>query len=137
MVHNITTVCFVCSLDKVTYDKTSEGFEHHVMVDHNLWHYLFYVYFLRKESQADFSGIHSYVAGMLKKEDIFWFPIGKSLALAQVADTNTSSQEKFGQLFDRVRGLIESNKMLLAARKKKKENEDRMENQATQNNPLN
>lgn len=121
MVLNMTTVCFICSLDKMTYDKTSEGFEHHVTVDHNLWNYLYYIYFLKKENPNDFSGIHSYVANMLKKEDIFWFPIGKSLSLAQVSDQASTAQEKFGQLFERVKGLVESNKQLMTLRKKKKD----------------
>jgi hypothetical protein len=121
MVLNMTTVCFICSLDKTTYDKTSEGYEHHVTVDHYVWNYLYYIYFLKKENPTDFTGIHSYVVSMLKKEDIFWFPIGKSLSLSQVTDQTTTTQEKFGQLFDRVKGLVESNKQLMAIRKKKKD----------------
>lgn len=103
------------------YDKTNEGYEHHVTVDHNIWNYLFYIYYLKKENPIEFSGIHSYVFNMLKKDDIFWFPIGKSLALNQMTDQTSTTQEKFGQLFERVRGLIESNKQLLAFKKKKKE----------------
>lgn len=117
---NMNSVCFICSLDKITYDKTPEGYEHHVTIDHNPWNYLFYIYYVMKENPTEFTGIDSYVYDMLRREDIFWFPIGKSLAVNQMAEQVTTSQEKFSLLFDRIRGIIESNKQLVALKKKKK-----------------
>lgn len=119
---NMNTVCFICSLDKITYDKTPEGYEHHVTVDHNPWNYLFYIYYVMKENPTEFTGIDSYVYDMLRKEDIFWFPIGKSLAVNQMAEQVNTSQEKFSLLFERIRAIIESNRQLVAM-KKKKQNE--------------
>ena len=88
------------------YDKTPEGYDYHVNVDHNIWNYLFYIYHIRKEEETEYTGVDSYVAGMLKKEDIFWFPIGKSLALAQLHE-NSSTLEQFTQVFSKIKHLTE------------------------------
>lgn len=101
------------------YDKTPEGYEYHVTTDHNIWNYLFYIYYLKQENPTEFTGIDSYVFDMLQKEDIFWFPIGKSLTVNQMSEQTVSTQEKFSALFESVRKIVDSNKMLLAVKKKK------------------
>ena len=116
-----------CKLRITKYDKTPEGYEHHVTVDHNIWNYLFYIYYIKKENPTEFTGVDSYVYEMLRKEDIFWFPIGKSLAINQMAEQSITSQEKFSNLFSRIRGLVESNKQLVSQRRKKQEQNGEIE----------
>lgn len=58
---------------------------------------------------------------MLKKEDIFWFPIGKSLAINQLEENSNSEHERFNFIFEKVRAMTEANKELLNKKKKKKE----------------
>ena len=113
------TVCFVCSLDKNVYEKTAEGYDYHVSVDHNIWNYLFYIYYIKKEAQTEYSGVDSYVSDKLKSEDIFWIPIGKSLALNQLEDHFDSSQGKFNIIIQRIKIITEKNKDLILARKGK------------------
>lgn len=63
----------------------------------------------------------SYVSDMLKKEDIFWFPIGKSLAINQLEENSSSEHERFNFIFEKVRAMTEANKELLNKKKRKKE----------------
>lgn len=90
--------------------------------DHNIWNYLFYIYFIKKETPNEYTGVDSYISDMLKKEDIFWFPIGKSLAINQLEESSNSDHEKFHLIFERVRSMAEANKELLNKKKKKKDN---------------
>lgn len=107
---NKNTICFVCSLSKNIYDKTPQGYEHHVQVEHNIWNYLFYIYYIRKEDPTEYTGVDSYVAGMMEREDIFWFPIGKSLAFNQLEDSASNTKEKFNALFERIKKLTDMKK---------------------------
>ena len=41
MQDDIDNVCFVCGIDRNTFDRKHPiGFEHHIRNEHNLWHYL-------------------------------------------------------------------------------------------------
>lgn len=73
---------------------------------------------MKNENPTEFTGVDSYVFDMLLKEDIFWFPIGKSLAVNHMSEKTASTQEKFSALFDSIRRIVESNEMLLAVKKK-------------------
>jgi hypothetical protein len=50
---------------------------------------------------------------MLKKENIFWFPIGKSLALAQLQEPS-STQEQFSEIFNRIKSLTDNGSAIIA-----------------------
>jgi hypothetical protein len=69
-------------------EKTQEGFDFHTTEDHNLWYYLFFMYYLKKKP-TPFTGIEAEIAQKISKDDHSWFPIGKSLKLAASDDTET------------------------------------------------
>ena len=58
-------ICFVCSLDRHLFDKTADGYEAHFYRDHNIWHYLFYLYHLNIKEETEYDGIESYVNKMI------------------------------------------------------------------------
>ena len=46
-----------------------------------MWNYLFYIYNLELIDITDYNGIESYIADKMAKDDISWFPIGKSISI--------------------------------------------------------
>lgn len=42
-----------------------------------MWNYLFYIAYLNDKETTEFTGIESYVAEKIKKEEISWFPTYK------------------------------------------------------------
>ena len=79
---NMENVCFVCGIDRNTFDrKHPHGFDYHTEYEHNIWHYLSIVIHLRTKKQTDYTGPESYVADMLKKSDLSFFPILKTSSI--------------------------------------------------------
>lgn len=44
-----------------------------------MWNYLFYMAYIKDKDETEFTGIESYVAERLEKDEISWFPTGKSI----------------------------------------------------------
>ncbi len=44
------------------FDRFSDGFFNHIERDHNLWNYIFYIYFIKTKDPNDYNGIESYIA---------------------------------------------------------------------------
>ncbi len=39
--------CFICDLDKTERNFDKEKFLEHTLIDHNLWNYVYYSYYLK------------------------------------------------------------------------------------------
>jgi hypothetical protein len=50
MYEDMKNKCFICGIDRPTFDKEADGFENHIERDHQLWNYLFYIYYLQNLS---------------------------------------------------------------------------------------
>lgn len=64
--------------DRQTLDRKSDsnkGYAYHVKYEHNLWHYLFFVAYVRDKEETELTGMESYVADQIEKEEVDWFPI--------------------------------------------------------------
>ena len=42
-----------------------------------MWNYLFYIAYLKDKDPTEYTGIESYVADKVDKDEIGWFPTGK------------------------------------------------------------
>lgn len=58
---DMRNICYICSIDRNTFDKYSDGFERHIARDHNLWQYVFYIVHLQSKDSTEYTGIESYV----------------------------------------------------------------------------
>ena len=74
-------VCYICSLERYIFDKHADGFEMHIRRDHKLWNYLYFMYFLKKKDSTEYTGIESYVAAQVFRDDTDWLPLGKAYCL--------------------------------------------------------
>jgi hypothetical protein len=51
------------------------GFEYHINETHNIWHYVFFISYLKEKSASEYTGFESYIAEKIENKDISWFPI--------------------------------------------------------------
>eukprot|EP00002_Diphylleia_rotans_P013743 TRINITY_DN2677_c0_g2_i11.p1 TRINITY_DN2677_c0_g2~~TRINITY_DN2677_c0_g2_i11.p1 ORF type:complete len:2385 (+),score=429.24 TRINITY_DN2677_c0_g2_i11:3447-10601(+) len=79
--HDMANVCFMCSKGRELIEQHGGGWEKHIRKEHNMWHYLFFIVYLKQKLITEHTGQESYVADLLRKNDISWMPISRSLAL--------------------------------------------------------
>lgn len=57
---NIENVCFVCGIDRNTFDRKHPiGFEHHRLIEHNIWHYLSFIVHLDIKDPTEYVRLQS------------------------------------------------------------------------------
>lgn len=77
--------CFICNLDKQTFDReTEEGFGTHKEQDHNEWQYVNFIIHIKSIDPCDLNGTESYILELFEKQEIKWFPMGRSQRLLMV-----------------------------------------------------
>lgn len=79
--NDIENRCFICALERFSFEKYPGGFEKHIKMEHNMWEYLFFLVYINEKDPNNYSGPESYVRGKLDNEDVSWFPVGKAIAL--------------------------------------------------------
>lgn len=66
-VHTLDTTIFLwAGLERSAFDNRTTTFDSHVLVEHNVWHYLYFMVLLRVKDSTEFTGPESYVSDMMK-----------------------------------------------------------------------
>lgn len=73
MQEDMKTKCFVCGLDRYTFEKNADGFKMHIERDHQVWNYLYYLYYITKKDKTELNGIESYVTEKCADYNIEWY----------------------------------------------------------------
>jgi hypothetical protein len=81
--------CFVCSLKQDRFGKDLNGFDRHRERDHNIWNYLYFMYYLQNKESTELSGVESYVKELIIKEDSSWVPL---LRTAKIDEKESSEK---------------------------------------------
>jgi len=58
--------CVCTGLDRSAFDNKSVSFEEHCKLEHNMWHYLFFIILLKVKLPTEFTGPESYVYSMIQ-----------------------------------------------------------------------
>lgn len=74
-------MCFICNINRNEFENTRLNFGKHVAKEHSIWNYFFYIVLLRLKDPNELDGIESYVLAKISKQDLSWFPVGRSLKL--------------------------------------------------------
>lgn len=80
---DIKNKCFICGIDRSTFERQAQGFVHHTKKEHCLWHYLYFIMELRDKSSTDYTGPEQYVDDMLKAGDHSFIPNMKAMCLSE------------------------------------------------------
>jgi len=93
---NMMNVCFICNLDRNTFERNSIEFRNHIAKEHNMWDYLKYIVHIREKEKDDYNGLEDYVFDCLSTNKIDWFPVGKATCLDEETD---SAQDQLVDMF--------------------------------------
>ncbi|XP_065058274.1 inositol 1,4,5-trisphosphate receptor type 1-like isoform X2 [Rhopilema esculentum] len=88
----LKNTCFICGLDRSSFDNKSVTFEDHVNSEHNMWHYLYFIVLTKVKDPTEFTGPESYVSEMIKEKNLDWFPYLRCMSLS-VGDTENEQNE--------------------------------------------
>lgn len=56
----------VSGLERDKFDNKTVTFEEHIKVEHNMWHYLFFIVLVKVKDSTEYTGPESYVAEMIR-----------------------------------------------------------------------
>lgn len=74
--------CFICGLNRSSFDNKTVSFEEHIKCEHNMWHYLYFIVLVKVKDPTEFTGPESYVYAMVKDRNLEWFPRMRAMSLA-------------------------------------------------------
>ncbi|XP_054641927.1 inositol 1,4,5-trisphosphate receptor type 1 isoform X20 [Dunckerocampus dactyliophorus] len=77
----LKTTCFICGLERDKFDNKTVSFEEHIKVEHNMWHYLFFIVLVKVKDSTEYTGPESYVAEMIREHNLDWFPRMRAMSL--------------------------------------------------------
>uniref|UniRef100_A0A3B3ZTM5 Inositol 1,4,5-trisphosphate receptor n=1 Tax=Periophthalmus magnuspinnatus TaxID=409849 RepID=A0A3B3ZTM5_9GOBI len=87
----LKTTCFIC-LERDKFDNKTVSFEEHIKMEHNIWNYLYFIVLVREKNKTDYTGPESYVAHMIKNNNLDWFPRMQAMSLV-VTDADGEQNE--------------------------------------------
>ena len=74
MLQDKTEKCFICGIDKKALEKKSLDLKtHYIRQNHKLWNYVFYLYYLDKQSKK--TGLEEQIQQKVAVEDVSWIPV--------------------------------------------------------------
>ncbi len=86
MYEDMKNKCFICGLERYTFDKYADGFYNHIERDHQLWNYLYYLFYLENKDATEYNGIESEITKQLDNHDISFFPIMKAISVEGIEE---------------------------------------------------
>jgi len=94
-VDKLANECFVCGFTRAEYEDKgpSYDFEEHMMDEHYLWSYLFFLSYLQEKDENDYNGVESYVSDMLKRESLDWLPNRTSWRIERLGDRGSIEED--------------------------------------------
>ncbi|CAG7835911.1 unnamed protein product [Allacma fusca] len=69
--------CFICGIGKDYFDIVPHGFETHVLKEHNLANYMFFLMHLINKPDTEYTGQETYVWNMYQQRCWDFFPVGE------------------------------------------------------------
>jgi len=77
----LRNTCFICGLERKSFDNKTVSFERHVKEEHNMWHYLYFIVLIKVKDPTEFTGPESYVFSQVETTALQWFPRLQAMSL--------------------------------------------------------
>ncbi|XP_061687422.1 inositol 1,4,5-trisphosphate receptor type 1 isoform X14 [Syngnathoides biaculeatus] len=100
----LKTTCFICGLERDKFDNKTVTFEEHIKVEHNMWHYLFFIVLVKVKDSTEYTGPESYVAEMIRDHNLDWFPRMRAMSL--VSSDADGEQNEIRSLQEKLESTI-------------------------------
>ena len=75
--------CFICGFTRSAYDDIgmpNPTFDQHLLKNHYIWNYVFFVQYLNAKDVTEYTGVESYVMNLLNENIMEWVPTRASYA---------------------------------------------------------
>lgn len=89
---DIENKCYVCGLAKFELDTKGEGWYRHIYESHNVYNYLYFLIYLDKKDIGDCSGVEKFAKELSERNDIAFFPIGRSMSIEARKNSKPSTK---------------------------------------------
>ncbi len=90
---DIQNKCFICSIDKLEFEKNKQDFKNHIRREHNLYDYIYYLVLLKFTDEKEMDNEQTTVAFKVNRKDIDIFPVGKcSHFITQLTEEENENQ---------------------------------------------
>ncbi|KAK3867881.1 hypothetical protein Pcinc_026695, partial [Petrolisthes cinctipes] len=73
---NLESNCFICGMGSDYFDAVPHGFDMHVLKEHNLANYMFFLMHLINKDETEYTGQETYVWNMYQQRCWDFFPVG-------------------------------------------------------------
>jgi len=97
----VSSKCFICRLDRGQFAVNQGGFKRHVRVEHNMWAYVAFRYYLEMKSRllpTELTGTESYILSCIRTNSTSYFPVGQATSIQHLCSShdppaNTKKQD--------------------------------------------
>eukprot|EP01130_Rhizamoeba_saxonica_P009865 TRINITY_DN4025_c0_g7_i1.p1 TRINITY_DN4025_c0_g7~~TRINITY_DN4025_c0_g7_i1.p1 ORF type:complete len:602 (-),score=109.77 TRINITY_DN4025_c0_g7_i1:20-1825(-) len=69
LINEIQNKCFICGIDRDTFDEHENEFDDHVQNVHNFMHYIYFRTYLEKKDYTEYTGTEQYIVNMIENKD--------------------------------------------------------------------
>ncbi|RNA13117.1 inositol 1-4-5-trisphosphate receptor type 2 [Brachionus plicatilis] len=88
--YTLRNTCFICSLDRSKFDNKTVSFDEHIKLEHNMWHYLYFLILIKVKDKTEFTGPESFVYSCIQNKNLEWFPRMRAMSL----DSSNKDEEE-------------------------------------------
>ena len=79
--YTLKNTCFICGLDRSKFDNRTVSFDEHAKLEHNMWHYLYFLILIKVKDKTEFTGPESFVYSCIQNKNLEWFPRMRAMSL--------------------------------------------------------
>jgi len=91
---HMENTCFICGIDRFTFDTSGGGFNEHIHNDHWMWTYLALIVHVFEKSPTEYNGWEAYVAGRIDEKDTSFLPRNTALVLQKASEAEEEAQRE-------------------------------------------
>nr|CAH8857369.1 unnamed protein product [Trichobilharzia regenti] len=100
--------CCVCGLHRSAFDHSNTSFDEHVEIDHNVWHYVYFIIYLKTKPIHELTSQEIYINKMVKKGEFKWIPRRRAMTLHNMDTVSTKKAEEIDQLTKKLEKTIQA-----------------------------
>lgn len=93
--------CFICGIDRRTFDKKGVNFNTHLFQNHDLWNYVYFLIYCYQIDTHKLTGYNYFVRTKFAKKATSWLPINKTIYLG----IEDEKKDKFGELQNKMKKM--------------------------------
>jgi hypothetical protein len=91
--------CFVCNCTKKQFVDAGKDFGFHHDADHNLWKYVYFIYYIRNMDKTELTGEEGVIDSLLDRKNMDWMP--KNRTIYMKASMKDFTEEALNELYSK------------------------------------